>query len=268
MTEFENGIYLHEPREKITADRVTLLQGDFQALRRSHPGLNLALALDKRGLKAAAGWEGKGIEVTVLAHRGICLEKECKELLKHGFQVRVALPARLELLQDLKIGALSALDISFDLMAFDLVRPVSGQRVQFHSPLFTWEGPSVSQTLEFLHDHGIAEGKISLGIADFGVVFTNVPAGLSNSGYGQPCQGVQLEDPEIDPVTYLENNPDAQVFYTSVLGCFQSFIYHLEKGDWISFDDAKTRESKTAWARRRGLKGVFSWSKIWETQVQ
>lgn len=262
MAEFENGIYLHTPREKITADRATLLQGDFHALRKSHPGLKLSLALDKRGLEAASGWQGAGIEVTVLAYVGISLEKECKGLLKQGFQVRVALPSRLELLEDLDIGALSALGIFFDLMAFDLVRPVSGERTQFHSPLFAWEGPSISQTLDFLHYHGIAEGKISLGLADFGVVFTNVAGGLSNAGYAQPCQGAQLEDPEINPSVYLENHPKARVFYTSVLGCFQSFIYNPEKGDWISFDDAKTRDSKTAWARRRGLRGVFSWSKI------
>ena len=83
---------------------------------------------------------------------------------------------------------------------------------------------------------------------------------MSNTGYSQPCKGDQLEKSEMSPQAiekYLKTHSSAQLFYTFLRGCFQSFIYNEENGDWISFDDSHTLESKTSWARHQGLNGVF-----------
>lgn len=246
MINFEIGIYLH-------ARPVTDLQKE--ALPPSLERKRIALAMDSNITR------GKGHELTLLASHEISLEDECKKLLKEGFQVKVAIPPRIELLRDLKVVRLSSLDVSFDLMAFDLVRPVSGFRTEFHAPLFSHEGPSVLQTLEDLHAHGIGRHRVRLGLADFGVIFKDVSPGLWNTGYGQPCHGPQeMSEISAEALTlYLKNHPEACLFYTAVAGAFQSFIYNPVKGDWISFDDLKTQQSKMAWARREGLRGVFIW---------
>ena len=259
MPDFETGFYLRGPREAVGAERITLLRAD-EGLLRKYLGFKVAVALDKKGLKNASQWKGKEIELTVIAYLGMHLEKECRRLLDQGFCVRVALPARLELLKTLDVGTLSTLDLLFDLMAFDFVKPKSGEKTNFHAPLFSWEGASIVQTLDFLHDHKIAKDRISLGITEGGIVFKNVLPGLFRAGYGQPCLGDQLDSPEISGEAigvYLDTHPQGQVFYTSISGYLQSFIYNVEIGDWISFDDAKTRQSKTVWARHQGLRGIF-----------
>jgi GH18 family chitinase len=257
MSDFEIGIYLHTVHGPVTADRVTIFQEALlsPAIERK----TVSLALDKKSLARDLQWRGQ--DVTVMACHEISLEHECQRLLREGFQVRVAIPARLELLQDFKVARVASLDVDFDLMAFDLIRPISGERTEFHSPLFAKEGPSVLQTLEHLHHLGIARDRITLGLSSFGVVFKEVAPGLLMSGYGQPCHGVQ-GDPEIswdELQMYQNRHPKARLFYTAFSGAFQSFIYNSDNGDWISFDDAKTQQSKMAWARRQGLRGVFLW---------
>jgi GH18 family chitinase len=261
---FERGAYYHTLKgiEVDKLDHATFLESDeitpdaLEIFREKHPHLKLSLALDKEGPQRLSH---RVKELTIKAHKGMDLEKECQVLLKKGFQVRVALPSNIELLKLLKLEAVAALDVKFDLMAFDYAHP-SSSRTNFHTLLFSWDGPSVVQTLEFLQEQGVPLNKVSLGLASFGVLFKNVSPGMSNTGYSQPCKGDQLEKPEMSPVAiekYLKTHPSAQLFYTFLGGCFQSFIYNEENGDWISFDDGPTLESKTSWARDQGLNGIF-----------
>jgi GH18 family chitinase len=114
--------------------------------------------------------------------------------------------------------------------------------------------------LQFLYDHGISSDRISLGLARFGVMFKNVAPGMASTGYAQPSEGPQLEKPEISRAEidrYREMNSAAKLFYTSFQGCYQSFIYNAENGDWISFDDDLTLKSKKEWARHQKLNGIF-----------
>jgi GH18 family chitinase len=256
---FEVGAYYPTLQEIDVAeiDHVTFLEitkEELHTFHQKHPHIHVSQAFDKKTVQAGVK------ELTILAHQGMDLEKECQALLGCNFKIRVALPCNVELLQSLEIGALASLDVKIDLMAFDYVHPATSSRTNFHTLLFGWEGPSVVQTFRFLHDHGIALKKVNLGLARFGILFKNVAPGMSNTGYAQPFQGEQLQNPQMSPAEmgkYLESHPPAKLFYTSLRGCFQSFIFNPETADWISFDDPLTLQSKVAWARQQGLNGVF-----------
>lgn len=248
---FEVGAYYHKLKEIDVAgiDHATFLESDdIKAFHEKHPKIKIYLAFEK-----------KGYGRTLRAHRGMDLAGECRTLLKQG-EVRVALPSDVELLKSFDLRALAGLDVKIDLMAFDYSRPETGCRTNFHTLLFAWEGPSIVHTLRYLHDQGIESHQISLGLARFGVMFKNALPGMNGTGYLQPCEGQQLEKPEMSPDAiekYLEKNPSAKLFYTALKGCFQSFIYNQENGDWISFDDERTLKAKKEWARHQKLNGVF-----------
>ncbi|MBS0648326.1 MAG: hypothetical protein JSS10_03765 [Verrucomicrobia bacterium] len=256
---FEIGAYYHNFNEiDVTGiDHVTFLKTtseEWKAFHKKHPQIDVSLAFDKKTVQPGLK------RVTLMAHKGMHLEKECQTLLDCGFQVRVALPCSPELLNSFDIRALSSLDVKIDLMAFDYVHPTTSSRTNFHSVLFAWEGPSVMQTFQFLHDHGIALNRVNLGLTSWGILFKNVSPGMYSTGYAQPFEGEQLKNPQMSSTeidNYLEAHPAAKVFYTSLQGCFQSFIYNSETGDWISFDDALTLQSKIEWARHQGLNGAF-----------
>jgi len=253
---FEIGAYYHKLKEIDVAgiDHATFLESDditseaLKAFHAKHPKINIHLAFEK-----------KGYGRTLLAHQGMDLITECRSLK----QVRVALPADVELLKSFDLRSLAAMDVKIDLMAFDYSRPEEGSRTNFHALLFAWDGPSVVHTLQYLYDQGISSHQISLGLARFGILYKNVQPGMNSTGYFQPCEGPQLEKPEMSPddiEKYLEKNPLAKLFYTSLKGCFQSFIYNPENGDWISFDDEQTLKAKKEWARHQKLNGIFFYS--------
>lgn len=248
MGTFEIGAYCHrlEEADPVGIDHLTCLEqdtGKFREFHKQHPKIQLAVALDKKGLKEADSWKGVVKTVTILAHQGMQLDQECRSL--GGFQVRVAIPGAIELLKNFQLGGLDAI---FDLMAYDYAQPLEGERTGFHSFL-----PAIDQTLAYLHDQGVPLKKVNLGLSTAGVLFKNVQPGMT-TGFGQPCSG---EQSTVDVIDYLDKNPSAKTYYTSFAGCFQSFIYNSENNDWISYDDFRTIQSKIEWARKRGLRGVF-----------
>jgi hypothetical protein len=263
---FAIGMYCRALQEMDYAgiNHVTV-QGEIEpdrlkAFQKKFPAVKLALALDKKGLKNASEWKGVVKELTIVACKGMAVDKECQALLQHGFQVRVALPSDPNLLKEFELGVLRSMDVKLDIMAFDYAYPIAGCRTNFHTLLFAHEGPSIYQTLRFLQDRGIPLKKVNLGLANFGVVFKNVLPGIAGNGYLQPCEVEQSENPQMTPDAikeYLKTHPAAQKFYTSFQGCFQSFIYNPDNGDWISFDDFTTLQSKIEWAQRHGLEGAF-----------
>jgi len=253
---FETGAYYHKLKEIDThgIQHATFLESDemtseaLKAFQKDHPKIKISLAFEK-----------KGYGRTVRAYHGMDIVKECS--LKD--KIRVALPASLILLKSFDLKSLAALDVKIDLMAFDFVRPEPGCRTNFHSVLFSWEGPSVVESLRYLYAQGIDSHRIILGLATFGIMFKNVAPDMSSTGYGQFAEGPQLEKPEMsgaDIKSYLEKNSSAQLFYTSLRGCFQSFIYNQQTGDWIAFDDELTIKSKKEWARCQKLGGIFFYS--------
>lgn len=248
---FEIGAYYHTLKEIDVAgiDRATFFESaeitseNLKVFHHQHPKISISLAFEK-----------KEYQQTLRVHHGMDLSKECRGPIK-----RVALPSDIELLKTLDLRSLAALDVKIDLMAFDYHRPEAGGRTNFHTLLFAWEGPSALQTIQYLHDHGIHPEQISLGLARFGMMFKNVLPGMVQTGYGQVSEGPQLEKPQMSAqeiAKYLKNS-SAKLFYTSIKGCFQSFIYNPENGDWISFDDDLTLKAKKEWARRQKLGGIF-----------
>lgn len=251
---FERGVYCHKLTHCGDVDRVTYLGSnleELEAFKKKHPRVQIAVDASKK-LSCK--------EVTLMASSGMHLEKEAHQWLVEGCHVRIALPSSIELLKNLHIEKLSAQNILIDLMAFDYIRPSTGCRTNFHSLLFAWDGPCVLRTVEFLHSKGIPLKKVNLGLASFGIKFKQAHPGLLSAGYGQLCEGEQLDNSEMSSEeiqAYLQKFSSARLFYTSFLGCYQSFIYNSENGDWISFDDDKTLQAKVAWARSQGFHGVF-----------
>lgn len=254
MASFEIGSYTHQVNldNLMGIDRLTcvgLMPADVQSLQKQFPKLRIGSALHAHQVEDVDKWKKITPEITLLVSQGMQLQKTCKAIQKQGIEVRIALPAVVDQLKGLELESFEGI---VDLMAFDYATPTQGGKTVFHSPLAT-----IEETLTFLHAHGIKVNRINLGLSTRGVMFKHVDPGMT-LGYGQESQGEQLKEFWIDPLAYLETNTEAKTYYTSFLGCFQSFIYNSQTKDWISYDDAKTRLSKIEWARHRGLHGIFT----------
>lgn len=250
MSTFEIGAYCHrlEEADPQGIDHLTCLDPvNIKEFQKKYPRIQLSVAV-KAGEKPETHKH-----VTILASQGMALGQECLSLQEKGYQVRIAIPAQIELLKSFQLGGL---DVTFDLMAYDYAAPVEGERTSFHSLIYNGESPSIQNTLSYLHDQRVALKKVNLGLSTEGVLFKNVEPGMT-TGFGQHATGEQLKEAKIDVFDYLEKHPMAKTYYTSFAGCFQSFIYNHENGDWISYDDFKTIQSKIEWARHRGLHGIF-----------
>jgi hypothetical protein len=231
MNRFQIGAYCHdlERIDPIGIDRLTYLK--VQPSESAGLEVSVGVKSSKEGKK----WQNVVSHITLLGSEHMHVEKECQALQAMGFIVRVALPPNV---------FITGLDVEIDLMAYDFCET---DRATFHSPL-----PAIQQALAFLHDHGVSLKRVHLGLTKKGKLYKNVLPGMT-MGYGQRGELGKAIDVEL----YLENNPAAKIYYTSFRGIFQSFIYHVETGEWISYDDSRTLQSKIEWARHCGLSGVF-----------
>lgn len=183
--------------------------------------------------------------------------------ISESIPLKLALPGNVTELEQLDLAALDRYVSSYDLLAYDYHRPQENQATQFHTLLADPQHPCVENTLNFLQNQGIGLGKINLGLASYGKLYKNVAPGLAENGYEQEARGPQLADPNLsyrEIEAYILANPAAKVYYTSLEGVVQSFIYNSINGDWISFDDPDTLKGKVQWAQERGLHGAFLWS--------
>jgi len=177
--------------------------------------------------------------------------------------LKLALPGNVTELEKLDLTALNPYISSYDLLAYDYHTPQENKATQFHTLLADRHRPCAENTLSFLQNQGIDLRKINLGLASYGKLYKNVPPGPEGNGYEQEAKGVQLVHPNLpyrDIEAYILANPSAKVYYTSLDGVVQSFIYNAANGDWISFDDPDTLKGKVQWAQERGLHGAFLWS--------
>ena len=169
----------------------------------------------------------------------------------------------------------AALQSQFDqinIMTYDLSGPYGGWVTWFNSPIydggyrFPSTGglvPSVDGSVTNFLKNGVAAGKLGIGIAFYGYLWTG-GSGTSSICITQPRQS-------------WTNAPTATAkSYNNIMtGYYQSNLYHWDVGAqsaylgitnvvptkniFLSYDDQRTCQAKVRYARNHGLGGVMIW---------
>jgi chitinase len=169
----------------------------------------------------------------------------------------------------------AALQSQFDqinIMTYDLSGPYEGWVTWFKSPVydggyrFPSTGglvPSVNGAVGGFITNGVAPGKLGIGIAFYGYVWTD-GSGTSTGGVTQPRQS-------------WTNAPTMTAYdYSAIMtGYYQSNLYYWDDSAqaaylsitnpnpandmFISYDDQRTCQAKVSYARNQGLGGVMIW---------
>ncbi|HXI69269.1 MAG TPA: glycoside hydrolase family 18 protein [Verrucomicrobiae bacterium] len=159
-----------------------------------------------------------------------------------------------------------------NIMTYDLSGPYGGWVTWFNSPIydggyhFPSSGglvPSVNVAVNNFINNGVVPGKLGIGIAFYGYIWTG-GRGTSLSSITQPRQS-------------WTNAPTVTAYrYTDIMAAYyQSNLYHWDVSAqaayigitnanptnnlFISYDDPRTCQAKVSYARNRGLGGVMIW---------
>jgi chitinase len=158
-----------------------------------------------------------------------------------------------------------------NLMTYDLAGAWPGWVTWFNAPIydggyrFPSTGglvPSTDGMVNTFISAGVAPGKLGIGIAFYGTVWTN-GAGTSTGGAALPRQ-TWTNDPVVSQMSYS----------TIMASHYQSNHYHWDSAaqaaylsmdntstndQFISYDDEHVCQAKVSYARNRGLGGVMIW---------
>jgi chitinase len=169
----------------------------------------------------------------------------------------------------------AALQSQFDqinIMTYDLSGPYEGWVTWFNSPIydggyrFPSSGalvPSVNGAVSNFVVNGVSPAKLGIGMAFYGDIWAG-GSGTSTGGVTQPRQSWTVA-PTMSNATY-----------TAIMaGYYQSGLYHWDTDAqaaylgvtnanpaddmFITYDDARTCQSKVSYARNQGLGGVMIW---------
>jgi len=159
-----------------------------------------------------------------------------------------------------------------NIMTYDFSGPYQGWVTWFNSPIYdggfhfpSSSGlvPSVDGAVGNFLTYGMAPGRLGIGIAFYGYVWTG-GTGVSSTSLTQPRQGWTTA-----PIT-------ATYPYTGLMTAFyQTNSYHWdataqaaylsltnanpESNAFVSYDDARTCQAKVSYARNHSLGGVMMW---------
>jgi chitinase len=174
--------------------------------------------------------------------------------------------------QYLMFAALQSQFDQINIMTYDLSGPYGGWVTWFNSPIydggyhFPSTGglvPSVNGAVNNFINNGVAPGKLGIGIAFYGYVWTDGRGTLATS-ITQPRQS-------------WTNAPTATAYrYTDIMaGYYQPNLYHWDmaaqsaylgitnanplNNAFISYDDQHTCQAKVSYARNNRLGGVMIW---------
>jgi chitinase len=159
-----------------------------------------------------------------------------------------------------------------NIMTYDLSGPYEGWVTWFNSPIYdggyrfpSTSGlvPSVNGAVNGFLGGGVASGKLGIGIAFYGYIWTG-GSGTSTGGVTQPRQS-WTNAPAVSTPAYN----------AIMAGYYQSNLYHWDTSAeaaylsitnaspandmFISYDDQRTCQSKVSYARNRSLGGVMIW---------
>ena len=174
--------------------------------------------------------------------------------------------------QYLMFAALQSQFSQINMMTYDLSGPYDGWVTWFNSPIydggyrFPSSGglvPSVNGAVNNFINNGVTPGKLGIGIAFYGYVWTD-GTGTSATSITQPRQS-WISAPDITAVRYS----------TIMTGYYEANLYHWDvsaqsaylgitnatpaKNIFLSYDDQRTCQAKVSYARNRGLGGVMIW---------
>lgn len=174
-----------------------------------------------------------------------------------------------------KYAMFAAIQNQFDqinIMTYDMSGPWDGWVTWFNSPIydggyhFPSNGaliPSINGSVDNYIANGVAAGKLGIGIAFYGYVWTG--------GTGTPVASIT------QPRQSWVNAPTATAYsYADIMAdYYQSNLYHWDtsaqsaylsitnvnatKSDFISYDDPRTCQAKVSYARNHDLGGVMIW---------
>ena len=159
-----------------------------------------------------------------------------------------------------------------NIMTYDLSGPYEGWVTWFNSPIF--DGgfrfpstgglvPSVDGAVNNFLNNGVASGKLGIGIAFYGYVWTD-GLGTSPTSITQPRQS-WTNAPTV-------STPD---YTTIIANYYQPNLYHWDlsaqaaylgitnanpiNNEFISYDDQRTCQAKVSYVRNHSLGGVMIW---------
>jgi chitinase len=159
-----------------------------------------------------------------------------------------------------------------NIMTYDLSGPFPGWVTWFNSPIF--DGgfrfpstgglvPSVDGAVNNFINKGVASGKLGIGIAFYGYVWTG-GTGTSATSITQPRQS-WINAPTV-------STPD---YTTIIANYYQTNLYHWDtsaqaaylgitnaspiNNEFISYDDQRTCQAKVSYVRNHSLGGVMIW---------
>jgi len=169
----------------------------------------------------------------------------------------------------------AALQSQFDqinIMTYDLSGAYGGWVTWFNSPIydggyhFPSSGglvPSVDVAVNNFLNSGVAPGKLGIGIAFYGYLWTG-GSGTSSVSITQPRQS-WIKTPTVTAYRYTD----------IMAGYYQSNLYHWDtsaqsaylsitnanptNNTFISYDDQRTCQAKVSYVRNHGLGGVMIW---------
>ncbi len=159
-----------------------------------------------------------------------------------------------------------------NIMTYDLSGPYGGWVTWFNSPLFdaayrfpSTGGlvPSVNGAVTNFIGNGAAPGKLGIGVAFYGYIWTG-GAGASGANLAGPRESWNTA-PTVTTPSYTDiiNNYYQPVLYhwdTNAQAAFLSITnVPAANNMFISYDDVRTCQAKVSYARNHGLGGIMIW---------
>jgi GH18 family chitinase len=170
---------------------------------------------------------------------------------------------------------LAMLQSDFDqinLMTYAFSGPWPGWRTWYNAPIYDGghrfaptgqPAPSVDGMVNEFLAHGVAAGKLGIGICFYGCVWSG-GRGTSTGGAALPWQS-WVKPPTMAPLAYAEimsryYQPQRYFWDTNAQSAYLSINPFGSANDkFISYDDPTTCHAKVAYARQKGLGGVIIW---------
>ncbi|TWU73939.1 hypothetical protein ED733_004532 [Metarhizium rileyi] len=222
----------------------------------SNPHLRENFACSASGLVEASGLDGIDIawEYPCNAEQGndflALLATIRSHLPEDRYILTAALPANKAVLQVIDFRAAASYLDFVNLMAYDFFgmwTPKSGH----HSQLYAMSGdePSASSGVAHLMSHGFPPGGILLGIPTYGRSF------LHATGPGQNFKGGGGDDGTFEysqlPRKGCQESVDKRHLSAQCVG---------GDGGFVTYDNPDTVKAKVAFAKQKGLGGLFYWN--------
>jgi len=175
----------------------------------------------------------------------------------------VATTASPWLMRNLEVDALARLVDWIGVMTYDYA--VGAPATGLNAPLFAVapEAPSVAATIDAYLAAGAPPDRLVLGIPFYARAFAGVAPGPAGDGLGSP--GTATAPPPWGPDTIdwrrlVAADPVGRGFRRHRHEVARvPWLYHPERGLWITYDDPFSVRHKSAYAVLRGLKGVMLW---------